>query len=75
MIKNLAKPAIKRHLNTIIFSYIKQRDIESAENQYGAVSRIDRIRGKMAVVKLLCVQSFRDARSDYKRFKEIGQLN
>jgi len=29
----------------------------------------------MAVVKLICVQSFRDARTDYKRLKEINKVN
>ena len=75
MITNLAKSAIKKNLGRIAFAYIKQRDLENARNQYGTASRLDRFRGKMAAVKLLCVQSFRDAKSDYKRFKDIGQLN
>ena len=28
----------------------------------------------MAFVKLLCIQSFRDAKSDYYKYKEIGQI-
>lgn len=74
MIINFGLPRFSKNLNRIAFGYIRQRDIEQAENQYGSINTFDKIRGKFAVVKLLCVQSFRDARSDYYRSKEIGKL-
>ena len=37
-------------------------------------TQINRFRGTMAFVKLMCIQSFRDAKSDYYKYKEIGQI-
>lgn len=74
MIINSRIQTISLKINRITFGYIKQNDIDQAKTKYGVDTQISRLRGTMAFVKLLCIQSFRDAKSDYYKFKEISKI-
>jgi hypothetical protein len=69
MIINHRIKTISNTINKLTYRYIKQNDIDLVKTQYGIDTQIKRLRGNMAFVKLLCIQSFRDAKSDYYKYK------